>query len=210
MTKGRWLMLVRPRRRTLPHTAPHTVPVNDDVRPIAEPLGKALHFLRMSGVFYCRSEFTAPFGLALPSMQGCLMFHFVTSGRCWLEVDATQRLLQPGDLALVPHGEGHRLVSERGVLAAPLFELPREQVSDRYEILRHGAGGAPTSVVCGAVRFDHPAAQRLIALLPKMITVEASDSPHIDWIQSTLRFMAAEARQLRPEVKRSRALPTSW
>ena len=76
--------------------------------------------------------------------------------------------------------------------------LPREQVSERYEILRLGGGGAATSVICGAVRFDHPAAHHLVELLPKVITVEASSSPHMEWIQSTLRFMAAEARTLRP------------
>jgi hypothetical protein len=52
-----------------------------------DPLGEALHFLRMSGIFYCRSEFSAPWGLALPPMKDSLMFHFVTSGRCWLEVE---------------------------------------------------------------------------------------------------------------------------
>ena len=167
--------------------------------PPADPLGEALHFLRMSGTFYCRSEFTAPWGLELPPMN-CLMVHVVTSGRCWLEVEgAERRLLQPGDLALVPHGEGHRLVSEPGAAAAKLFDLPRELVSERYEILRHGGGGKATSVVCGAVQFDHPAAHQLIKLLPKMIIVEAAwTSPQMDWIQSTLRFMATEAMELRP------------
>jgi len=164
-----------------------------------DPLGEALHFLRMSGIFYCRSEFTAPWALALPAMPGCLMFHVVTSGRCWLEVEgAEQRLLQPGDLTLVPHGEGHRLTSELGIPAARLFELPRELVSERYEILRHGGGGPATILICGAVRFDHPAAQQLVKLLPSLISVEASTSPQLDWIQSTLRFMASEARELRP------------
>ena len=41
---------------------------------------------------------------------------------------------------------------------ARVLDLPRDEVSDRYEILRHGGGGAPTTLVCGAVRFDHPAA----------------------------------------------------
>jgi len=173
--------------------------MKDDPWAPVDPLGEALHFLRMSGTFYCRSEFTAPWGLALPAMKGCLMFHFLTSGRCWLEVEgAEQRLLQPGDLALVPHGEGHRLASEPGFAALKLFDLPREQVSERYEILRLGGGGAATSLVCGAVRFDHPAAHHLVKLLPRMISVEASSSPHMDWIQSTLRFMAAEAKALRP------------
>jgi AraC-like DNA-binding protein len=172
--------------------------LSDTWKPV-DALGEALHFLRMSGTFYCRSEFTAPWGLALPPMQDCLMFHVVTAGRCWLEVDGAEgRLLQPGDLALVPHGQGHLLASEPGAPAAKLFDLPRELVSQRYEILRHGGGGAPTTLICGAVRFDHPAAHRLVSLLPKVISVEASNSPQMEWIQSTLRFMAAEASELRP------------
>lgn len=164
-----------------------------------DPLGEALHFLRMSGTFYSRCEFTAPWALVLPAMQDSLMFHIVTSGRCWLEVEgAEHRLLQPGDLALVPHGEGHRLANEPGVPGAKLFDLPREYLSERYEILRQGGGGEAVGLVCGAVRFDHPAAHHLIDVLPRMITVEATNSSQTDWIQSTLRFMAAEAKELRP------------
>ena len=174
------------------------MPVNDPWVSV-DPLGEALHYLRMSGVFYTRSEFTAPWGLALPAMPDCLMFHVVTSGRCWLEDEAAgPRLLEPGVFALVPHGEGHRLSSAPGIAVAQLFDLPREQVSERYEILRHGSGGAATHMVCGAVRFDHPAAQYLVKLLPRRIILEAWSSPQMNWIQSTLRLMAVEAEQLRP------------
>jgi AraC-like DNA-binding protein len=165
----------------------------------ADPLGDALHFLRMSGTFYCRSEFSAPWALALPPFKDRVMFHIVTSGRCWLEVaGAESRLLQSGDFALVPHGEGHQLASERGVPAAKLFDLPREQIGERYEILRHGGGGVATRVICGVVGFDDPAARRLIALLPKVIVVDSWHTPEVEWIQSTLRFMASEASELRP------------
>ena len=164
-----------------------------------DPLGEALHFLRMSGVFYSRSEFTAPWGLELPPMADCLMFHVVTSGRCWLEVDGAElRLLQPGELALVPHGQGHRLVSEPGVPAVRLFDLPHEYLSERYEILRQDGGGALTNLICGVVRFEHPAAQQLVRLLPRVISVEAWNASELEWIPSTLRLLAAEARELRP------------
>jgi AraC-like DNA-binding protein len=164
-----------------------------------DPLGEALHLLRMSGIFYTRSEFSAPWGLALPAMQDCLMFHVVTSGRCWLDVGgAEQRVLQPGDLALVPHGKGHQLTSEPGTPTGQLFDLPREQISERYEVLRHGGGGAATSMICGAVRFAHPAAQHLVQFLPSTIIIDAWSSPQMEWMQSTLRLMAAEAKELRP------------
>ena len=170
-----------------------------DPFPPADPLGEALHFLRMNGAFYCRSELTARWGLTMPPMPGYLWFHVVISGRLWLETDADDAgWIQPGDLALVPHGEGHVLCSEPGAPAPGILDLEREQVSDRYEILRHGEGGAPTSLICGAVRFAHPAARNLVEILPRTIHIEAAGSARLDWMQSVLRLMAAEAGELRP------------
>ena len=166
--------------------------------PAQDSLGEALHFLRMSGAFYCRSELSAPWGMTLPPMPGYLWFHVVTAGRLWLEAgEAGVRLVQPGDLALVPHGEGHALRSDPGVPAPGILDLEREQVSDRYEVLRHGEGGAPTALMCGAVRFDHPAADNLVAILPEVVHIEAASSPETAWMQDTLRLMAAEAREPR-------------
>ena len=177
----------------------HTGAMEADPWPPADPLGEALHFLRMDGAFYCRSELSAGWGMTLPAMPGYLWFHVVASGRAWLETDQeAPSLLRPGDFALVPHGQGHRLRSDPGAPVPGILELEREAVSDRYEILRHGGGGSPTTMVCGAVRFDHPAARNLVELLPAAIHMEAADSPQLDWMQSTLRLMAAEAKELRP------------
>ena len=163
--------------------------------PVADPLGEALHFLRMSGIFYCRSEFSAPWALELPPMESFLMLHVVTSGECWLEVEGEARLLNCGDLALVPHGLGHVLASGAGLRGEKLFELHREQVSDRYETLRLGGGGAASTMICGAFQFEHPAAYQLMRLLPRMIIVDALDA---DWIQGTVSLLASEAQELRP------------
>jgi AraC-like DNA-binding protein len=163
-----------------------------------DSLGEALHFLRMSGIFYARCEFTAPWGLALPPFASCMMFHVVTAGECRLEADGADACtLRPGTLSLVPHGQGHRLLGASGVAAPGLWDIPREQVSDRYEIIRLGGGGPATNMICGVVRFDHPAAQHLLRLLPPVINVDSWSSPELEWIQSTLRFITAEARELR-------------
>lgn len=174
----------------------------DDPWTTSDPLGEALHFLRMSGTFYCRSELTAPWGLRLSPEPGSMWFHVVNTGRCWLDVDGHEpRQLQPGDFALVPHGEGHLLLSEPGSPAAPVEQLPYDYASDRYAILRHGGGGAPTGIVCGTVRFGHPAARDLVAALPRTIVVDGapdSPTPESEWMYSTLRLIAAEGRHLRP------------
>ena len=166
----------------------------------ADPLAEALHFLRMNGAFYCRSELTAPWGLSLMEMPGYLWFHVVNAGRCLLEnPDGHVTWLRPGDLALVTDGAGHSLRSEPGIAAPEILDLEREQVSERYEILRHGeAGGAATQLICGAVRFDHPAARNLVEILPAIIQIDGAGGPGTEWMQSTLRLMAAEAAELRP------------
>jgi AraC-like DNA-binding protein len=182
----------------------HTVRVRgEDPWATPDPLGEALHVLRMSGTFYVRSELTAPWGLALPPDAGSLWFHVVNAGGGWLEVDGAEpRYMGPGDFALVPHGEGHVIRSEAGAPAPRVEALPHDYASDRYAVLRHGGGGAATSIVCGTVRFGHPAARNLVALLPKIIVVEAPATPvtppEIEWMQSTLRLIAAEASALRP------------
>jgi AraC-like DNA-binding protein len=170
-----------------------------DPWPAADPLGEALHFLRMTGSFYCRSELTSPWGIRLPAIDGCLWFHVVTSGMARLSVGgAEEHELRPGDLVLVPHGEGHELRGEPGTRAVPILSLKREQVSDRYEVLRHGEGGPATHMICGAVTFDHPAAHDLIRLLPRVMHVGAFGSSQSEWLQSSLRLMAIEAAERRP------------
>ena len=165
----------------------------------ADPLGEALHLLRLNGTFYCRSELTAPWGVELPAFEGRMMFHVVTSGACWLEVEGEEpHLLQQGSLALVPHGHGHKVRSQPTERTVPLFDIPVERVSDRYEVMRHGGDGELTHLTCGLVRFDHIAGQQLIGLLPRVLQIDTWEEEEGSWLQSTLRFIAREARELRP------------
>jgi AraC-like DNA-binding protein len=165
-----------------------------------DPVGEALHLLRMSGIFYCRTEATAPWALEMPAFAGCLSFHVVTAGGCWLGVDGAEALyLRAGELALVPHGRGHLLFSQPGVTpAGRVDQLPQQLVSEHYSILRVGSGGAPSTLVCGIVSFHDPAAQQLIRLLPPVIHTDGATAPAPTWIGDTVRLIAAEVSQLRP------------
>lgn len=165
----------------------------------ADPLGTVLHHLRLEGTLYCRSELSAPWGVDVPEIPGCMTFQVVTSGRCWLEIEGHAPLLvEQGSLTLIPHGVAHRFVSEPGVRAVPLLDIPVELVSDRYEFMRFGGGGEVTHVTYGVVELGHVAARRLIAQLPTVLHIDTWDDDVATWLHSSLRFMSREAAQLRP------------
>ncbi len=163
------------------------------------PIAQALRFVRMSGIFYCPSELTEPWGLELPPMADCLWFHVVLDGTCTVAVEGEEpQVIRAGDLVLVPRGTGHRI---RGVEPAPtpsVFDLPHDEVGDQFAVLRHGGGGAATQLVCGGVRFDHPAARHLMEALPTFLRVESSRTPRADWLRATLDLMADETSRIRP------------
>ena len=79
-----------------------------------------------------------------------------------------------------------------------ILELEREIVSDRYEILRHGGGGAPdhADLRRGPLRPSGrpPTSSRSCRGDPPRRGLDRGT----EWMQSTLRLMAAEARRLRP------------
>jgi AraC-like DNA-binding protein len=169
-------------------------------RQTPDALGQALRFLRMSGTFYCRSELFAPWGVTVPSMPGHMWFHIVLEGAAWLEVgeEGDPQPLRHGTLVLLPRDCVHRIRSAPDVPTQDVSRLARERVNDRYEILRYGEGGDRTTLFCGAVRFADRMAQTLVEALPPAMVIDVSGSPQMDWMQSTLRLIAAEARALEP------------
>lgn len=154
----------------------------------------------MDGMFYCPSELTAPWGVDLPHMAGCLWFHVVTSGECLLrEASGNEHELRSGDVIVFPRGGGH-VAYDRPNVAKPLvFDLPHEYMSEQYAVMRHGGGGDLTTLICGVVRFGHPAARNLLDLLPDMIQVRTTDDPD-RWrgFSALLELMGDETRTPKP------------
>jgi AraC-like DNA-binding protein len=90
------------------------------------------------------------------------------------------------------------LASAAGLAASKLFEIPRKLISERYETLKLGGDGERTTMICGVFQFDDPAAQHLVTLLPEVITVGTWGSSQAEWIESTLRMITAEAKEMYP------------
>ena len=151
----------------------------------------ALRDITITGVFYCPSYLREPWGGTVPPMPGCVWFHAVTSGHCELVVGGDRRALESGDLVLVPHGAGHR-IEAGGPHEHPIIpDLPHDEQSEHYAVLRYGGDGPLTELVCGGLRVEHPSARRLLDGLPPVVHVRTARRTALD---ATLDLLAEEVR----------------
>lgn len=164
-----------------------------------DPLGETLHQLRLDGSLYCRSVLSGDWSLAMPVMPDKLMFHIITHGECWLQLEGeAPRRLSQGSLALVPHGRGHTLCSNPALTPTPLLEADVQRISERYETLEIQGDGAITELTCGVMGFDQAMGRQLIEQLPALLVLDQLEECGEQWLQSTLEFISCEARDLKP------------
>ncbi|MEM9630055.1 MAG: AraC family transcriptional regulator [Pseudomonadota bacterium] len=165
----------------------------------ADPLGEVLHLLSLTGTFYCAPELSAPWGIDVPTMAGQMVFVAITEGGCFLELETSEKFfLRPGQLLLLPHGTSMAMKSDPGADLTPLFDIPATRHSPNYETMAFGGGGALTRMICGVLKVDYAAAERLIELLPTSIYLDSLDKNAGAWLYSSLRFLAEEARDPKP------------
>jgi len=164
----------------------------------SDPVGEALHHLRVTGVFYSRTEADGPWAVEMPAFGDCVSFHVVTVGEAWVEVEGAPPVrLVPGDLALVPHGRGHLLRSAPGVPSlGRVDELPQEFLSPNYTVLRHRGIGARVELICGVLSVDGSASRLLLELLPSVVHVDSRQGG--TWMAAMLALTTEELTHARP------------
>lgn len=158
-------------------------------------LTDVMQTVRVRSNLYGRSELTAPWGLRIGGECGHAGFHVVSRGSCWLEVDGVERqiALAGGDFVLLPTGRAHCLRDNPETPAVPVEEVVKDW--DCREPLRYGGGGGGgvlTSMVWGCFEFEGGGRNPLIESLPPMILVRGDGGPSVQWLQSTLHFVASE------------------
>jgi len=175
----------------MPHEYQRNLPESSD------PLGQALYQLRLNGSLYCQSDLYAPWGLEMPEMPGQMMFHIVMSGACWISAGRQASIHLPaGSMALVPQGQGHSIFSSEGIECTHLFDVPITQISERYELMRHGGDGDQTQLLCGVISFDPVAGAKLIAQLPEIVALDSVSGQQSAWLQSTIQLISGEAENV--------------
>ncbi len=153
-----------------------------------------LHFLKLDSVFYCKSQLSGNWGIKLPEFKNTSMFHVVTSGECIVRIGKKNIKLSAGSLIFTPRSVGHSLLNNSKTKAVDLFSLPCKQIGPCYETLNLGDQDKNlTTMLCGVVKLQHPAANRLIEAMPDYILINNSDSPYSNWLNDIVRLIAIEA-----------------
>jgi AraC-like DNA-binding protein len=105
---------------------------------------------RVASSVLCRSVMAAPWGFGVPERaEGS--FHLLLAGGGWLEVDGVRDSirLRPGDLVVLPNGNGHRVKDSRRSAAPPLTSILANHELVEGELHFGGATGPQAEVVCG-------------------------------------------------------------
>ncbi len=165
-----------------------------------ERIARVLGALRMRSAFTCHAELGEPWALEMPAIADSVSFHVVTAGSCWLRLpDAEPVELRAGDLALVPHGLGHDLLSAPEARRGPRVDLlPQQYLSEHYSRLRHGGAGRRAQLICGIVSFDDPASRELMRSLPTVLFVGGDTVSAASSVRDTVRLMANELSRPQP------------
>lgn len=174
-----------------------------------DALSETLRVVQLTGAIFINARFSAPWCYASPTAdtaapllepgaEKVVIFHLITEGGCWCELDGQPpRRLNAGDIVVFPGGDAHRMASSPGVPPGQGRRLA-EVLARRPRLVAYGGGGPVTRIVCGYMACDARLAGMLLAGLPPLLVVNVRNSPSGAWLEGSIRYALAEARSPRP------------
>jgi AraC family transcriptional regulator, alkane utilization regulator len=175
-----------------------------EMPPVAETpeqlLREGLRCLQLSGAIFLRAHFTAPWSYESPDSEGIvaalrpggrrvILFHIFVEGRCQLELErGGHEELAAGDIAIFPFADQHRVGDPGLEGAVPIFQLMPPMPWTTLPVVRHGGGGAATSMVCGYLLCDDLPFNPVLASLPPFIRVRPSGGPLARWVEASVQY----------------------
>jgi AraC-like DNA-binding protein len=179
-----------------------------------DAVSDVLRAVRLSGAVYLNGTFTAPWCVIgrtdaalcaayLPRSERVVSYHLIIEGSCWAQLadDPDSAIhLNAGELLVVPQGETHLIGSAVDIAPTPadmLLAGPMAAAPGDVMTLSYGGGGATTRIVCGFLACDDTLSNPLLSSLPRLFKIDVRDDPRAAWLESSLKFAAAEAANSR-------------
>jgi AraC-like DNA-binding protein len=130
-------------------------------------------------------------------------YHLIIEGSCWAQLtDDPNSAVQvnAGELLVVPQGETHLMGSTLDLPPVPTGLLLASQIEStpgEVMALSYGGGGTRTCIICGFLACDDTLSNPLLSSLPRIFKINMRNAPRTAWLESSLKFAAAEAADLR-------------
>jgi hypothetical protein len=112
-------------------------------------LSEVLKVVKLGGALFYNAEFSAPWcarsvdartvtSYISPNSQHVIIFHLLTEGRGYGQVEGDDRLLplDVGDILIVPHGDPHILGNGRSVMAMDRSQVLEQVLSQGLKVSR--------------------------------------------------------------------------
>jgi AraC-like DNA-binding protein len=177
---------------------------DQDATPV---LAEALSRLRLQGAIFLRGEYTEGWGyeslpaadaaaVLAPDAPQVVLFHVVATGRCWVEVDGGERhWANTGDVVVLPYNDKHRMGGTQPAECVSIATLIDPPPWTAMPVVRHGAGGAPTTVLCGYLACDDPIFDPRMRVFPPLFVVSPPPGPAREWVRAGIEYAVQQSTQ---------------
>lgn len=154
-----------------------------------------LNSVQVKTAFVTHSTLKAPWGIDIPEIENCYMFHYVVHGRAIINEVDKQTVLQQGDIALLSVQSGHQVSSDCSVPTTPLLQLPIQAITERFDVLNIEGTGDKTEMICGVVVLSPGRNQSLFRLLPPYFVIPKAIIEETPAISATMSLLLTEVQQ---------------
>ena len=131
-----------------------------------------------------------PSGKAMPPVD-LAHFAMLSRGNCWLSVEGIEEPipLTGGDCFLL--AKGTSIVLRDSPRTRPRRTFRELGATANNNVIRHGGGGVPTTIVRGALSFDRAGLKSITQLLPSFILIKADHARALA-LHVTMQALASE------------------
>ncbi len=124
-------------------------------------------------------------------------FAMLSRGNCWLSVEGVPEPmpLTGGDCFLL--AKGTSIVLRDSPRTRPRWTFGEIGAKANGNVALYGGGGAPTTIVCGSLSFDHASLKPITQLLPNFILMKADQARTLA-LNNTVQALASEMAEQAP------------
>jgi AraC-like DNA-binding protein len=170
----------------------------------AEVVRGALDGVRLRGSVFLRAEFTEGWayesptapdlaGLLVPGRERLVLFHIVAAGSCWIALPGGEpHRADAGDVIVLPYGDQHCVSGTTPAECVPVASLLDPPPWTRLPVIRYGAGGARTDIVCGYLDADDPLFDPRMAVLPPVFVVTPVGGA-ARWVEASIAYAVEQS-----------------